>query len=193
MSQPQPQPDRDRLLDHEYDGIQEYDNPMPRWWVYIFWGTIAFSVVYAMNVGGIGVGPGRIARYEAEMAEFRARHPQQGPAASETELAALVHDASALAAGRATYEANCAACHGAAGGGLIGPNLTDDYWLHGGALPEILRSVADGVPAKGMPAWSKLLKPEQVSAVVAYVATMHGTNPPDAKPPQGELVRPATQ
>ena len=189
----QPLPDRDRLLDHEYDGIREYDNPMPRWWVYLFWGTIVFSVVYAMNLGPVGSGAGRIAQYEAEMADFRARHPRPGPAASATELAALVSDPDAVALGKATYATSCAACHGAAGGGLIGPNLTDDYWLHGGTLPEVLRTVSEGVPAKGMPGWGKLLKPEQVSAVVAYVASIHDTHPPDAKPPQGELVTPASQ
>ena len=71
---------------------------------------------------------------------------------------------------------------------LIGPNLTDDYWLHGGTLPEILHTVAEGVPAKGMPGWAKLLKPDQVTAVVAYLSTLRGTNPPNAKPPQGDLV-----
>lgn len=187
------QPERDRLLEHEYDGIHEYDNPMPRWWVYIFWATIAFSIVYAMNVAGIGSGDGRIAQYEAEMAAFRAQHPVGGPAVDETQLAALVNDESAIATGKSTYAANCASCHGPAGGGIIGPNLTDDYWIHGGSLAEIRTVVADGVLDKGMPPWNKLLKPDQVNAVVAYISTLQGTNPAGAKPPQGELVRPASE
>jgi cytochrome c oxidase cbb3-type subunit 3 len=185
-------PDEDRLLEHDYDGIREYDNPMPRWWVYLFWGTIAFSVLYAMNVvDGVGSGPGRIARYEAELAAQRAKEPPRDAAAapSEDSLRALVGRAEVVASGRAAYATNCAACHGALGGGAIGPNLTDDHWLHGGTLPEIHRTVSKGVLDKGMPPWEKILKPDQVTAVVAYIATLHGTNPPGAKAPQGEPVK----
>ena len=188
----QPQPERDRLLEHAYDGIQEYDNPMPRWWVYIFWATIIFSVIYAMNViPGWGSGPGRIAQYESSVAQFRAQHPQQGPTVSEHDLEELMEEQDAVADGKATYAANCAACHGPAGGGVIGPNLTDDHWIHGGSLSQIRTTVADGVLDKGMPAWNKLLTPEQVNNVVAYIASLRGTNPPGAKAPQGELVDPA--
>lgn len=186
----QPQPDRDRLLEHSYDGIQEYDNPMPRWWVYVFWATIVFSVLYALNIPGTGIGSGagRIAQYDASVAEFEARQPQQGPGASETQLAGLVNDANAIALGKTTFAARCAACHGPAGGGIIGPNLTDEYWIHGGSLAEIHHTVSEGVTAKGMPGWSKLLKPEELNAVVAYIATLEGTNPPGAKAPEGDVV-----
>jgi cytochrome c oxidase cbb3-type subunit 3 len=177
---------QDRLLDHDFDGIQEFDNPMPRWWVYIFWATIAFSAVYALNVGPVGSGAGRIADYEAEMASFRAAHPEpQGEQVDAAALAALAQDQDARKAGKAVYDQNCAACHRPDGGGMIGPNLTDDHWLHGGTLAEIHRTVHDGVLAKGMPAWGKILKPEQLNAVVAYVASLHGTNPPNPKAPEG--------
>jgi cytochrome c oxidase cbb3-type subunit III len=178
----------DKLLDHEYDGIQEYDNPMPRWWVWIFWATIAFSILYFFDVGGIGIGKGRIAAYEADMAAFRAAHPQGGSTLSAAQLLALTKDPSVVALGKTTFATNCAACHGADGGGIIGPNLTDDYWLHGGTLPEIEKTVNEGVPVKGMPAWGKMLKPDQLQAVVAYVATLHGTKPAKPKEPQGTLV-----
>ena len=180
--------DRDRLLDHEYDGIQEYDNPMPRWWVNISWATIVFSALYALNVGPIGSGAGRIARYEAELAAARARLPQAPAGPDAGRLAALAQDPAALARGRQVYEQSCAACHRADGGGLIGPNLTDDHWLHGGSLAEVFRTVDEGVTAKGMPAWGKMLKPDQLTAVVVYVASLRGTNPTDAKPPQGEPI-----
>lgn len=180
--------DRDRLLDHEYDGIQEYDNPMPRWWVNIFWATIIFSVLYAINVGPIGSGPGRIAQYEAAVAAAAARQPQGGGAVEAAQLAALAADPQALALGKAAYDKNCAACHRPDGGGLIGPNLTDDHWLHGGSLADVYRSVSEGVLDKGMPAWSKILKPDELAAVTAYVASLRGSNPADAKAPQGELV-----
>jgi cytochrome c oxidase cbb3-type subunit 3 len=176
---------QEKLLDHEYDGIQEFDNPMPRWWVWTFWGTILFSVAYALNVGGIGTGAGREAQYAADMAAFRRAHPVGGPALDATGLAALVRDPKAVALGKTTFATNCAACHAADGGGLIGPNLTDRFWLHGSTLPDIQKTVAEGVLAKGMPAWGRLLKPDQLSAVVAYVATLEGTTPAQPKPPQG--------
>lgn len=178
--------DQDRLLDHNYDGIQEYDNPMPRWWVIIFWATIIFSILYWLNVPGIGRGPGRIAAYEADMAHARALQAAQPPAGPTAEqLAALVNDAGIVATGKQVFAQNCAACHRADGGGLIGPNLTDDAWIHGGALPAVHKTIAEGVLAKGMPAWGKVLRPEQVNAVTAYVATLRGSNPPNPKPPEG--------
>lgn len=178
----------DRLLDHEYDGIQEYDNPMPRWWVNIFWVTIVFAALYWFDVGPFGTGKGRIARYEAEMAAFAAAHPVKGPAVDGARLALLAKDPAAVAKGRTTFAQSCAACHRADAGGLIGPNLTDDYWLHGGTLPEILSTVSNGVLDKGMPAWGRTLKEDDVVAVVAYVATLHDTHPANPKPPQGVKV-----
>lgn len=178
----------EKLLDHEYDGIQEYDNPMPRWWVWTFWATIIFSVAYVANVGGIGTGQGREADYAQEMATFRKLHPAGGPAMSGEQLAALVKDPAVLATGKTVYNTNCAACHAADGGGIIGPNLTDAFWLHGGSLPDIQKTINDGVLAKGMPAWGKMLKPDQLTAVTAYVATLQGTTPAKAKAPQGAPV-----
>lgn len=179
-----------RVLEHEYDGIQEYDNPMPRWWVNMFWATIIFSIIYAINVGPIGSGEGWIAIYENDMAAFRERFPDGAPTADAGQLAALANDPAALASGQAVYGQMCAACHGAGGEGTIGPNLTDDYWLHGASLPEILHTVSAGVPARGMPAWDKMLKPEEVNSVVVYVASLRGTDPANPKAPEGELVTP---
>lgn len=179
----------EKLLDHSYDGIQEYDNPMPRWWVWTFWATIVFSVAYALNVGRMA-GNGREADYAADMAAFRAAHPVGGPARDASQLAALLTDAQVVALGRTTYATNCASCHAADGGGLIGPNLADRHWLHGGTLPDIQRTVLEGVAAKGMPGWGKLLKPEQLDAVIVYVATLQGTTPAKPKPPQGVEVAP---
>ena len=185
-------PDQDHLLEHNYDGIQEYDNPMPRWWVYIFWATIVFSVLYWFNVPGFGIGKGRIANYNRDMAAAAAaaarREAAQPKAASPQQLTAMAKDASVLALGRQTFGQNCAACHRADAGGQIGPNLTDDYWLHGAAIDQIHKTVTDGVLEKGMPPWGKVLKPAQLDAVVAYVFTLRGTNPPNPKPPQGDLV-----
>ncbi len=178
---------KDQLLEHSYDGIQEYDNPMPRWWVITFWATIIFAVAYALNLGGIGVGAGRIAAYEREMAEFRAAHPAV-KAPDPAALLAAVANADEVKEGKAIFTKNCTACHGPDGGGIIGPNLTDDYWIHGGKIEEIGATVTAGVLAKGMPTWGKILKPKEVEEVVAYVWTLHGTTPAKPKAPEGQLV-----
>ena len=183
---------QDHLLEHSYDGIEEFDNPMPRWWVYLFWATIIFSILYILNVPGFGIGKGRIADYDKAMAAAAAadakRKAAQPAGASAEQLAAMTKDASVLALGKQVFGQNCAACHRADAGGQIGPNITDDYWLHGGALDQIHKTVTDGVLEKGMPPWSKVLKPNQLDAVVAYVYTLRGTNPPNPKAPQGDQV-----
>jgi cytochrome c oxidase cbb3-type subunit 3 len=191
MSEPRSgEPEEDRLLDHEVDGIREYDNPMPRWWLNILYATILFSVLYALNViPGVGSGPGRIANYETEMAAAKsvrdAAAATAGPVTPEAILA-VVADPGALSKGRERFKATCSPCHREDGGGNIGPNLTDDFWLHGGQPLQILTTVSTGVVAKGMPAWGQVLKPDEVTAVVAYVTTLHGTNPANAKAPQGD-------
>lgn len=183
-----PHPDEPRLLDHEYDGIQEYDNPMPRWWLWIFYATIVYSVLYGLNVPGIGPGRGRIADYEAEVAAAGARRADLAaamPEVTESGLQALAADPAAVTAGRTVYAQMCVACHGPEGGGGIGPNLTDDAWLHGGSAVAIHTTIAEGVLAKGMPAWGTMLRPEQVDAVTAFVLGLRGTSPPNAKAPEG--------
>lgn len=194
---PKPQESgQDHLLDHEYDGIREYDNPMPRWWLWIFYATILFSVVYAVNViPGVGIGRGRIASYESDVAAARAKlaatKPAQAPAMTDAGLLALAADATAREAGRQVFVNNCAACHREDGGGNIGPNLTDDYWLHGAKPSQIMTTVATGVLDKGMPAWGEMLKPDDVHHVVAYVTTLHDTHPANPKAPQGVKVEEA--
>jgi cytochrome c oxidase cbb3-type subunit III len=180
--------EEDRLLDHSYDGIQEYDNPMPRWWVWGFYATVIFVPIYYFLPAPFGEGPGNVAAYEAEVAAYKATQPEEtGPGVSDEQLLALVSDASQLASGKVVYDANCSACHRPDGGGLIGPNLTDDAWIHGGSPSQIHLTIAQGVLAKGMPAWDRLLKPEQVNAVTAYVISLKGTNPKDAKAPEGTV------
>jgi cytochrome c oxidase cbb3-type subunit 3 len=183
------EPKEDLLLDHEYDGIQEYDNPMPRWWIGIFWVTIVFAVLYWLNLPGVGSGKGRIATYEQEMSEAQATYgslaPAPGSGPSEAELIAFAQDPAKRERGKTVYETNCTPCHRSDGGGSIGPNLTDDFWVHGGAPARILNSVSAGVLDKGMPAWGTVLKPDDVAAVIAYVMSLRGTNPPAPKEPQG--------
>ncbi len=180
--------DQDRLLEHAYDGIQEYDNPLPRWWVWIFYGTIAFAVLYAFEPTRTLRGPGRVKEYERQVAAAAERWPQGSGTVSAAALAALARDPKALDSGKAVFAANCTPCHGPDGGGIIGPNLTDAYWLHGNSLPEIYKTVSEGVLAKGMPNWGKLIKPDQVKDVVVYVKSLEGTTPKNPKAPQGVLV-----
>lgn len=179
------QPKDDRLLDHSYDGIQEYDNPMPRWWVWVFWATIVFSVAYYVLPAPFGEGPGKIAQYEADVAKHQQSAPPPVATVSDAELTQLAANAAAVAAGKVVFDANCAACHRADGGGLIGPNLTDTAWIHGGAPAQVHHTIAVGVLAKGMPPWERILKPEQLNNVTAYVLSLQGTNPPNPKAPEG--------
>lgn len=184
--------DESRLIDHNYDGIQEFDNPLPRWWVYLFYATIVFAVLYYVNVPGIGVGKGRIADYEADVAAAKARYAAIAPSSGPTlaQLTVLARDKNVVAAGKTVFSGNCIACHKADGGGMIGPNLTDDYWIHGGTIADIRRTINDGVLVKGMPQWGKVLNPDQVNAVAVYVTTLRGSNPPNGKAPEGTQVQP---
>lgn len=181
---------KDRVLDHEYDGIQEYDNPMPRWWLLTFAGTVIFSVIYYFNVGPVGNGKGRIADYDASIAEFAAKTPRSDAPLTDSAVAAFVVDPALRASGKSTYASYCASCHAPDGGGLIGPNLTDGHFLHGSTPANIYAVVEHGVLEKGMPPWGKTLKPEQLRAVVAYVTSLQGTTPASPKAPQGEPAHP---
>jgi cytochrome c oxidase cbb3-type subunit 3 len=183
-----PTPDTDHLLDHAYDGIQEYDNPLPRWWLAIFWATIIFTPLYILY---FHFGGGMLAkeRYDQEMIAFYDRQAEQLLALGEiTEgtLVDLMADTSMMNGGQKIFQSKCATCHGMFGEGGIGPNLTDEYWLHGGQLLDIYATVRDGVPAKGMLAWERQLRPAELMAVSSYVGTLLGTEPPNPKEPQGK-------
>lgn len=181
-----------QLLDHNYDGIQELDNPLPNWWLATFYGAIIFSVFY---VGFYHFGPGLsldeelaqdLAQVEAQ--EIAAR--KSAPQLSESDLAAVYADPGKRAQGKKIYAEKCLACHGASGEGQIGPNLTDAYWIHGnGKLASLVTVVSEGFPDKGMPPWEALLKTEEILAVAAHVKSLQGTKPAKPKEPQGELVK----
>lgn len=189
-------PQQDRLLEHDADGIREYDNPMPRWWVWGFWITIVWAVVYFVNIiPGVGTGAGREANYAAEMAAADAKYGAARAAAASRAvevtpeaLWALASDPARLEAGGKVFASTCMPCHLADGGGSIGPNLTDDHWIHGGQPMDIHRVIDQGVLDKGMPAWREVLSPDDVLAVTAHVLRLHGTRPETAKEPQGVRV-----
>lgn len=182
--------DAEKLMDHEYDGILEYDNPMPGWWKALFWATVAFSFGYVFwfHVAGRGTSVAR--EFEADVAAANAVAAQRAmrESVSEGALEKLMADAAMIESGAAVYDQRCKQCHADEGRGNIGPNLTDGYWIHGsGALMELHKTVSEGVLAKGMPAWNKQLTPSELKQVVAYVGTLRGKNLP-GKPPEGAAV-----
>lgn len=184
--------DEDRLLDHNYDDIQEYDNPLPTWWNVIFLATIIWSVAYFANViPGVGTGKGRQANYEQEVAAATEKFGAAQEAATAIDVApmeAAIADPAQIADGKGIFVEKCAVCHEKDGGGNIGPNLTDEYWIHGPTNTNILTTITNGVPEKGMLTWRGVLKPEQIAHVAAYVTTLQGTTPAKAKEPQGVKV-----
>lgn len=186
----------DVLLDHDYDGIRELDNSLPPWWVAMFYVTIAFALVYMVYYHFSGAGPSSAQEYEFQMAqaeeEKEAFLAKQANKVDESNVTALT-DGNELAIGKTIYEANCVACHGAGGEGGVGPNMTDDYWIHGGSIKDIFKTIKNGVPEKGMIAWSAQLRPADMQRVASYIMTMRGTNPPNAKEPQGELYNPEAE
>lgn len=184
----------DKVL-HELDGIKEYDNPMPGWLMAIWWGSLIFAAGYlifhALSFGEGSMESEYREQAERAVAEVQAyfdANPLVPP--SPAELLAGAKDPAVLEIGRARFTRSCAPCHGEHAQGLIGPNLTDDRWLHGGKVEQIFQTVAKGWPAKGMPPWGRALKPEELSAVVSYVRSVQGSNPPHPRPPEGDPVAP---
>lgn len=183
--------EKDKLLESNYDGIEEYDNDLPRWWLNIFWLTGIFSVVYVLYVH-LGFATTDAEKIKQEISALKSLRASVKQAAgsdgivTEESLSLLVADAEVVAKGKEVYLAKCMACHGQVGEGLIGPNLTDDFWIYGGSLLDIREIINVGVLEKGMLAWQGVIPDEEVNAVVAYIRSIRGTNPPNAKEPQGE-------
>lgn len=167
---------------HEYDGIEEADNELPKWWVAVFVGTIVFGGAYYMVYEKYHMRPSP----SEELAVIAAERAKNTGAYGDAELLAVAKDPKAVSAGKLAYATNCVACHGVKLEGNIGPNLTDSHWLHGGAPSKIWSTVRDGVPAKGMPTWGAMLGPQGVRDVTAYLLTLRNTQVP-GKTPQGEL------
>lgn len=177
----------DRVV-HEYDGIEEYDNHLPNWWLITLYGAIVFAVFYWFHYEVLHTGPSLAQSYETSVAADRraaADRARRAGAMTDDALLALSRDPATVQVGRGVFAQNCVACHAANGGGGIGPNLTDGAWIHGGRPTVILRTVNEGVLAKGMPAWGPQLGLDRVQSVVAYVLTLRDTNVPGGKAPQG--------
>ena len=169
---------------HEYDGIEEADNALPRWWLAIFLATIVFGVGYWFYYHELELAPLPAAQLESDLAKLKATQAA-APAVTDDMLVALSENPAAVAEGKDTFGKFCIACHAAQGQGVIGPNLTDKFWIHGGAPTNILDTVSKGVLTAGMPSWEGPLGPQGVQKVVAYVLTLRNTDVP-GKPPQGD-------
>jgi mono/diheme cytochrome c family protein len=275
--------EKDVILDHDYDGIRELDNDLPPWWLYLFYVTIIWGILYLIYFHVIDIGDSSYAEYMKELDpewvevktatsfQFGYRSPfysEQGdvtplgrqeadkiraldtrdqqaadrsfvdisfeqlilaamnvakpeelnklqlnfpeiwekynarrslsdqrqtvPAIAEKEVKEIaiepLTDGASLAAGKQIFIMNCATCHGQQGGGGIGPNLTDDYYLHGAGMGNTVKIIKQGIPSKGMISWRGILQETQINQVASYILTMHGTNPPNARAPQGEKV-----
>ncbi len=179
------------MLDHNYDGIRELDHRMPPWLAYFFYSTVAFAVIYMVSFWVLETVPTSEAEYTAEVAQAEvqiAEYKKTVAAGLDENTAKRVTDPKALETGKTLFAQNCQACHGAAGEGGVGPNLTDEYWMHGGTVGEVFKTIKYGVPEKGMIAWQQKLKPEEIQDVTGYILSLQGTRPANAKEPQGEKV-----
>lgn len=176
------------ILEGEYDGIKELDNPTPAWFMYLFYITIAFAVCYLLIYHVFNAAPLQYQEYKNEMvvaAKEKAAYLAKAGNMVDENTVKLTADPAVLSSGRAIFSQRCAPCHGDKGQGVVGPNLTDDYWLHGNKINDLFKTIKYGVASKGMPTWETQLSPKQISDVANYVKTLHGTNPPNPKEPQG--------
>ena len=177
------------LMEHEYDGIRELDNGLPPWWKWGFVFTVLVSIAY-MWYYHVGDGPNQheefiaaMEKAEIEKAEYLAKSANN----VDENTITMTDDAAVIDAGKQLFETSCAACHSADGGGTVGPNLTDDYWLHGGSIKDVFVSVKYGWPDKGMKSWKDDFSPKQLASIATYIKTLKGTKPAAPKAPQGNL------
>lgn len=178
---------QDTVLGHEFDGIQEFDNRLPNWWMWIMWGSMIFALFYWLVFHTLQLRDDpheklakvMLAAQEAELERMAA----QGM--NDETLWAMSKIETKVAEGHEIFKTHCVACHLDQGQGSVGPNLTDNYWIHGCKPMDHLNTVYNGVAAKGMPAWLNQLGPARAQAAVAYVLTLRNTNVP-GKAPEGE-------
>ncbi len=181
--------EKDMTLEHEFDGITELDNPTPPWFNWLFAISIVFAISYFLTYEVFGWGADQLQEYRTEMQIAKKERDAYLATSSNNVDENSVKESqepAVLSAGKAVYEGNCTACHGDRLQGLVGPNLTDEYWLHGGQVNQVFKTIKYGVPEKGMISWEKTLTPKQISDVANYILSLKGSNPAGAKAPQGE-------
>jgi cytochrome c oxidase cbb3-type subunit 3 len=181
----------DMLLDHDYDGIKELDNALPPWWKYGFYITIVVAVFYIFKFEVWHTGMNPTQEYAEEMSAAKIQTDAYLASAKENvdENSVVQLDAAGAAAGKEIFTKTCVACHLAEGQGSVGPNLTDEYWIHGGGVKDIFKTIKYGYPDKGMQSWQTTYSPVQMQQLATYIRTLKGTNPPNPKAPQGDLYK----
>lgn len=181
-------------LDHDFDGIKELNNPIPFWFNLLFGVTIVWAVAYFLIYQIYGIGDLQAKEYEKEMAAAEASKQEYVKSAGnlvDENTAVMLTDAAMIKEGEELFVSKCIVCHGDKGQGNVGPNLTDEYWLHGGDVKSVFKTIKYGVPAKGMVAWENSMSGAQIEQLTSYILTLQGTNPAGAKEPQGEKVEAA--
>ncbi|PIW69292.1 MAG: cytochrome oxidase subunit III [Ignavibacteriales bacterium CG12_big_fil_rev_8_21_14_0_65_30_8] len=178
----------DILLEHEYDGIRELNNRIPPWFNYLFIATIIFAVIYFFDYEIFKSSPSQIQEYNMEIqaASLQKEELMKTGSFLDENSVTVLDDIASLNKGKEIFTTNCVACHRPDAGGLVGPNLTDDYWIHGGGIKNIFKTITNGVPEKGMISWKSQLNPKQIQEVGSYIISLYGTNPVNPKPPEGE-------
>lgn len=180
------------LTEHDFDGIKELNNPTPAWFMGLFYITIAFAVGYLLVYHVFGIGQLQDQEYQTEMIiankEKEAFLAKSANRVDENTVT-LSNDGAVLQSGATVFKTHCAACHGEKGQGVVGPNLTDEYWLHGGKINDLFKTIKYGVQAKGMPNWEKQLTPKQIADVASYIKSIYGTHPAGAKEAQGDIYK----
>jgi cytochrome c oxidase cbb3-type subunit 3 len=181
--------EKEILFEHTYDGIQELDSKVPPWFTWLFYLTILFGIYYMLHYHVFATGPLMYEEYNEEMAIAAAAKEElmaTGAFVNE-ETVTLLTEPAALQSGKSIYDANCVACHAADGGGLVGPNFTDEFWIHGGGIKNVFAVIKYGVVQKGMISWQTQLNPLQMQEVASYILSMQGITPVAPKQPEGEL------
>ncbi|MFI5222203.1 MAG: cbb3-type cytochrome c oxidase N-terminal domain-containing protein [Bacteroidia bacterium] len=183
--------EKDQDLGHNYDGIRELDNPIPIWFNVLFYATIIFAVVYLLVYHVFGAMPLQEQEYKNELASAQIQKEEfikkAGNQVDENNVT-LVTDVTKLADAKKIFRERCVVCHGDNAEGKVGPNLTDEYWIHGGTVKDIFKTIKEGVPAKGMVSWQTVLKPTEIQLIASYVLSLQGSNPANAKAPQGDKI-----
>ena len=185
--------EKDLVMEHEYDGIAELNNPTPPWFMGLFYSTIAFGIVYLLIFHVFGKGNIMEQEYTQEVAiaeKERAAFIKLVAGKINENTVTLLNDKKGMEVGKVLFTQYCTACHGQNAEGKVGPNLTDEYWLHGGTIKAVFHTVTEGVPEKGMISWKKQLNPLQIQQVGSYILSLQGTKPAGAKEPQGDKVEP---